>query len=79
MRQSIRVAAVALLAAGLGAVCMLGLYRPHSAAAREPFANAVGQRMEMIRLLQETNALLKEQNALLRTGTLRVVLEPQPE
>lgn len=33
---------------------------------RQPFSNAVQQRAEMIREQKETNALLKEQNALLR-------------
>ncbi|HID75753.1 MAG TPA: hypothetical protein EYP56_07125 [Planctomycetaceae bacterium] len=59
-------------------VClMLRLYRPTEAApppVRPPFANAVEQRMEMIKelsairqLLKEQNQLLKQQNALLRS------------
>jgi hypothetical protein len=69
---------LALLAGNVVMVCMLGLYQPPSAAPREdqPFANAVEQRLEMIRLLRETNALLKEQNELLRSGKLRVTVEP---
>ena len=69
---------LALLAGNLMVLCMLGLYQPTPAAPREEqaFANAVEQRLEMIRLLRETNALLKEQNELLRSGKLRVTVEP---
>lgn len=41
-----------------------------------PFANAVEQRMEIIRELREIRALLKEQNALLRSGQLTVIVGP---
>jgi hypothetical protein len=40
---------------------------PHRAT-RAPFDNAVKQRNEMIRELQEIKALLKEQNTLLRAN-----------
>ncbi len=60
---------------------VLSFYRTTDAAppkAKQPFANAVEQRMEMIKQLQEINGLLKEQNALLRSGTIRVVVsEPR--
>ncbi len=58
--------------------CVLSFYQVTALAQRpvkptQPFANAVGQRMEMIRelgaireLLKEQNMLLKEQNDLLR-------------
>jgi hypothetical protein len=50
------------------------------ASANEPFANSVAQRMEMIRLLGEINEQLKEQNALLRSGELKVVVaQPQSQ
>lgn len=39
---------------------------------RQPFANPVEQREAMIRLLQESNQLLREQNALLKSGKLQV-------
>lgn len=39
-----------------------------------PFANSVEQRMEMAGYLREIRDLLKEQNALLQSGNLRVVL-----
>jgi hypothetical protein len=66
-----------LLAANLLAWGMLGLLQTSLGVDREPaqpFANAEEQRMQIIELLQETNALLKEQNALLRSGKLQVVV-----
>lgn len=39
-----------------------------------PFANAVEQRFEIISQLKQMNELLKEQNALLRSGALKVQL-----
>lgn len=66
--------------------CVLSFYRAGDAAPlgeRQPFANAVQQRMEMINqlteirtLLKEQNALLKEQTKLLRSGELKVVVSP---
>lgn len=58
-----------LVAANVLVVCMLSFYRTSGAApqaAQPPFANAVDQRNEMIRELQEIRVLLQEQNALLR-------------
>lgn len=43
-----------------------------------PFANAVEQRMEMVNQLKEIKILLKEQNSLLRSGSLKVVVN-EPE
>lgn len=66
-----------LLAGNLLAWGMLGLLQTSLGVDREPaqpFANAEEQRMQIIELLQETNALLKEQNALLRSGKLQVVV-----
>jgi hypothetical protein len=43
----------------------------------EPFANTTQQQAEMIQVLKEISMQLKEQNALLRTGTLQVtVVQP---
>ena len=60
-----------LLFANVLAWSVLGFLK-HSGAApgdvRAPFDNAVQQRNEMIRELQEIKALLKEQNTLLRAG-----------
>lgn len=55
---------------------VLCFYRPGQAAAPEPFANATGQRAEMIELLKEIRAQLKEQNELLASGKLQVVATP---
>jgi hypothetical protein len=58
-----------LVLANALAVCVLSFYRTSGAApqgAQPPFANAVDQRNEMIRELQEIRVLLQEQNALLR-------------
>ena len=39
---------------------------------KQPFANPVQQREAMIRLLEDSNRLLQEQNALLKSGKLKV-------
>ncbi len=53
-----------------------GWWYSHSDAAppevKQPFANPVQQRESMIRLLQESNQLLREQNSLLKSGKLKV-------
>ena len=70
-----------LLAANLLCYWVLSFYKTTDAAppkAGPPFANAVQQRMEMIGLLRDIKDLLKEQNALLRSGNLRVVVS-EPE
>jgi hypothetical protein len=76
-----RVGWTLLIAANVLFLCVLSFYRTTAAAppkAQQPFANAVEQRMEMIKELQQIRALLKEQNALLRSGTVRVVItDPQ--
>ena len=57
---------------------VLGLYRPGSAqnkVHREPFANSVGQRAEIIVELKRISALLSEQNTLLRSGKLKVEID----
>jgi hypothetical protein len=56
---------------------LLTLYRTTDAAppqAKPPFANPVQQRAEMVNQLKEISVLLKEQNALLRSGKLTVVI-----
>ena len=66
-----------LIAANVLFLCVLSFYRTTDAAppkAKQPFANAVEQRMETIKQLQEIKGLMKEQNALLRSGTVRVVV-----
>jgi hypothetical protein len=57
--------------------CVLGFYQTSSAQrpVREPFANAVQQRAEANKLLADIKSLLAEQNALLRSGRLKVVVD----
>ena len=74
---------ILLIVANVLFCCVLGFYETTDAAppkvkAKQPFANAVEQRMEMIKQLKEINDLLKEQNALLRSGDVQVVvIEPE--
>ena len=66
-----------MIAANVLFLCVLSFYRTTAAAppkAKQPFANAVEQRMEVIKELREIKNLLKEQNALWRSGTVRVVV-----
>ncbi|MCE9605271.1 MAG: hypothetical protein K8U03_10260 [Planctomycetia bacterium] len=58
--------------------CVLGFQQTGSAQPKpphEPFANSVAQQAEMIQELREINQQLKEQNALLKSGTLHVVID----
>ena len=67
---------VLLLAANVLCYCLLSLHQATDAAPPSgsvPFANAIEQRMEMINQLKGIKTLLREQNALLRSGNLRVV------
>jgi len=57
--------------------CVLSFHQTTTAApkqVRQPFDNAVAQRNALIEQLKESNALLREQNALLRSGKLEVVV-----
>ena len=58
--------------------CVLGFYQAGNAAPRGgklPFSNSVEQRHEMVVQLKQINAQLREQNALFRSGKLKVILE----
>ena len=74
---------VAPLLGGALLFCVLGLYERTIAQTREtkpPFANAVDLQVQVIDQLKELNGLLKEQNALLKSGTLQVVIaEKKPK
>lgn len=63
-----RLIGASVVAATVGLGCFLAFSGGDASAqpTRQPFSNAVQQRAEMIRELKATNALLKEQNALLR-------------
>ena len=66
-----------LLTANVLCYCVLSFYRTGDAAAPKgspPFANSVQQRMETVNELKEIKELLREQNALLRSGRLGVVV-----
>lgn len=72
-----------LIVANVLFFCVLGFYWSTEAAPskpKQPFANSVEQRMKMIEGLREIKVLLKEQNALLRSGEVKVVvIEPKPK
>jgi hypothetical protein len=67
------------LAANMLLLGVLGLYQTTDASQKTggqpPFANPVEQRQEMIGCLREIRDLLREQNALLRSGEVKVVVE----
>ena len=69
-----------LLAANAVLWCVLGFYQATSAAPQrgQPLANPAAQRADTNRRLAEIAALIKEQNALLRSGKVRVVVDQQP-
>lgn len=67
-----------LIAANAVIWCVLSLCQGTASAQRTggdpPFANAVEQRNEMIVQLREIRDLLKEQNALLKSGGVKVIV-----
>ena len=68
-----------LVLANVVAWYMLGFSQTNSMAqqgVREPFANSVQQRGEMIEQLRAIHAELTEQNELLRSGQLEVIAKP---
>ncbi len=68
-----------LLVAGVLFLGVLSFYRTSPAApsgTKQPFANAVAQRQEMIEELKEISRLLREQNELLRSGRVKVKVTP---
>jgi len=74
-----RTAWALLIAANVMVWGVLSFLQTGSAAprgAKEPFANAVTQRAEIAAHLQEIAGLLKEQNALLKSGKLKVIVTP---
>jgi hypothetical protein len=69
-----------LLIGGIVVCCfVLSFYQTTSAQTSQavpPFANSIEQRMEITKLLAEIRDQIKEQNALLRSGELRVIVVP---
>ena len=74
-----------LLVANALCYCVLSFYQTSNAAAQsrpavEPFANSVQQRIETIAVLKEIKELLQQQNALLQSGKLKVIVsEPEKQ
>lgn len=68
IRRANWVLLLTVIAVGYG---VLSFYPSHAApiTGGQPVANPAEQRMEMIAELKEIKGLLKEQNALLRSGT----------
>lgn len=68
-----------LVAVNICGLCVLGLYAPTHAqppAPQLPFANPTELQLEMVNQLKALNALVKEQNALLKSGNLQVIAVP---
>ena len=57
---------------------MLGLYQTGHAGS-PPFANTTESRLDMVEQLKEIRDLLKEQNALLRSGEVKVIVTELPK
>ncbi len=77
MNRNASIRWMTLVAANAFAWCMLCFHEQGTAAPpppTPPFANAVEQRIEIIEQLKQVNAQLKEQTALLRSGTMKVVV-----
>lgn len=76
MRQ--RAAWAVLLAANALCWGVLSFYQTSDASQKTggqpPFANSVEQRLEMVGYLRDIRDLLKEQNALLQSGGVKVVV-----
>ena len=77
--QKNRFISAAIPGAAVAAICcVLGFQQTGSAQPKpshEPFANTVAQQAEMIQVLREINQQLKEQNELLKSGTVHVVVD----
>ncbi len=70
--------AFVMLLAAIGVLSFWGSTTAAPPEAQGPFSNAVEQRAEMVKLLTEVRDLLKEQNALLRSGEAQVmIVEPK--
>lgn len=71
-----------LLVANVLCYCMLSFYQMGAAqnsAPRPTIANPVQQREETIAQLEEIKILLKEQNALLKSGQVKVIVTELPK
>ena len=70
-----------LLIANVVCYCVLSFYQTGAAqsGSRPTLANPVQERMQMISNLEEIKDLLKEQNALLRSGQVKVIVTELPK
>lgn len=70
-----------ILVANVLCYCVLSFYQTSEAQTGAPptLANPVQQRTEMISELEEIKNLLKEQNALLRSGQVKVIVTELPK
>ncbi len=77
MRKQPQRSLLILVVLNVVSLCVLGFYRTSDAAQRQApkqFANPVEQNFEVINQLKRLNDLVKEQNELLRSGKLGVVV-----
>ena len=70
-----------LLLANVLCYCVLGFYQIGAAQSgtRPTLANPVEERKELISNLEQIKDLLKEQNALLRSGQVKVIVTELPK
>ena len=70
-----------LLIANVLCYCVLSFYQTGAAqsGSRPTLANPVEERKEVISNLEEIKGLLKEQNALLRSGQVKVIVTELPK
>jgi hypothetical protein len=70
-----------LVIANVLCYCVLSFYQTGAAqsGSRPTLANPVQERVEMVSNLEEIKNLLKEQNALLRSGQVKVIVTELPK
>ena len=70
-----------LVIANVLCYCVLSFYQTGAAqsGSRPTLANPVEERKELISNLEEIKSLLKEQNALLRSGQVKVIVTELPK
>ena len=70
-----------LVIANVLCYCVLSFYQTGAAqsGSRPTLANPVQERQEVISNLEEIKSLLKEQNALLRSGQVKVIVTELPK
>ena len=70
-----------LLIANVLCYCVLSFYQTGAAqsGSRPTLANPVEERKEVISNLEDIKTLLKEQNALLRSGQVKVIVTEMPK